>query len=58
MSTRQVSSATCAELRRAAKRGRSFDDLAEAYRLPYGVVVGHVRGTCDHEIDEPPAPFE
>lgn len=53
-----VTPATCAELRRAAKRGTPFADLADAYRLPFGEVIAHVRGECSHTVDEPAAPFE
>lgn len=53
-----VTAATCAELRRAAKRGTGLADLAETYRLEYGAVARHVRGRCDHGAEEPPAPME
>lgn len=58
MNSMEVTGPMCAELRRAAKRGRTFDQLAVAYELPYGVVAAHVRGDCDHSVKEPPAPME
>ena len=58
MGSKRVTPAMCAELRRAAKRGRQFSDLATAYDLSYGTVAAHVRGNCDHSVTEPPAPLE
>lgn len=53
-----VSTATCAELRRAATRGRQLRRLAEDYRLPYELVKRHVWGKCEHAVDVPPMPME
>ncbi len=53
-----VTPAMCAELRRAAKRGKPFGTLATAFDLSYGTVAVHVRGNCDHPVTEPPAPLE
>lgn len=54
----ELSAATCAELRRAAKRGRSLLDLEDDYEIRYGVIKRHIWGHCEHSIDEPPAPIE
>lgn len=53
-----VSPATCAELRRAAARGRQLRRLADDYRLPYELVKRHVWGQCEHAVDVPPMPME
>lgn len=58
MDSNGVTQAMCAELRRAAKRGRPFDTLATVFDLSYGTVAAHVRGDCDHPVTEPPAPLE
>ncbi len=58
MNAASVSTATCAELRRAAARGRQLRRLAEDYRLPYEVVKHHVWGDCEHTVDVPPMPME
>ena len=58
MTDADVSAAACAELRRAIAGGASLDELAARYRLPRGIVARHVRGGCDHAVDEPPAPIE
>lgn len=58
MNPDDVTPAGCAELRRAAKRGRPFDALANEFSLSYGTVAIHVRGNCEHSVTEPPAPLE
>lgn len=58
MDAASVSSATCAELRRAATRGRQLRRLAEDYRLTYEQVQRHVWGACEHTVDVSPMPIE
>ena len=58
MNEREVTRERCAQLRRAAKGGTGLADIADAARLDYGVVARHVRGNCDHDDAEPPAPME
>lgn len=58
MNDAAVSTATCAELRRAADRGRPLRRLAEDYRLPYAVVKRHVWGECEHTVAVPAMPME
>lgn len=49
-----VSPETCAEFRRGCRDASSVMAYAETVEYQYQLVLAHVNGDCDHDIDVPP----